>query len=86
MDRVPTRGELSQLPPGVQVATPYGTVGSDGQLQLSPEGRVLHQQALQKKLQEWGPSPFAGDPNAPKPNIRLGKPAVNPFTGRWTRG
>ena len=85
VDRVPSRSELLSLPPGVQVQTPYGTIGQDGELQLSPEGQARYQQAHQARTTEYGPTPFAGDPNAPKPPVKLGKASVNPFTGKWLR-
>lgn len=83
LDHMPTRSELATLPEGMQISTPYGQVTRDGQLLPSPEGAQLYQQAVVRARQDFGPHPFAGDPNAPPPPIRLGRAWINPFTGRW---
>lgn len=85
LDRVPSPSELAQLPPGVQIETPYGTMDERGELQLSPEGRANYQQAVAARLKSYGPSPFAADPNAPKPSVKLGRRSFNPFTGQYSR-
>lgn len=71
------------MPQGVQIQTPYGTVDQSGKLTLSPDGAVKYQQAVIQKRNEFGVHPFANDPSAPPPPIKLGKPFINPFTGKW---
>lgn len=85
LDHVPSRAELAEVPPGVKVTTPYGEVDATGKLTLSEQGKVQYQQAMLKKQKEYGFHPFAGDPNAPPPPVKLGRPSFNPFTWRWTK-
>jgi len=82
-NRVPSRGELAMLPAGVTVDTPYGSVGADGRLALSPQGQELYKQAVVAKRRKFGLHPWAGDPRAPQPPVTLGRPSFNPFTGQW---
>jgi hypothetical protein len=83
MERIPSAAERATIPPGVQVQTPYGMMDSDGNITPSPEGAVKYQEAVVARQRQFGPHPFAGDPNAPKPPIALGKRSFNPFTGSW---
>jgi hypothetical protein len=87
MDRVPSRSELQGLPPGAQVQTPFGVVGEDGEPKpRTPEEAQRYQAAVVAKRREFGPHPFAGVAGAPPPPLRLGRPAFNPFSGKWTKG
>jgi len=71
------------LPAGTTVQTPYGDVGADGRLALSPQGQELYKQAVVAKQRKFGLHPWAGDPRAPQPPVTLGRPSFNPFTGQW---
>jgi hypothetical protein len=82
-DRVPTPAELAEVPEGVEVQTPYGAVARDGKLTLSPDGEVKYKEAMVKRRKQYGPHPFAGDPNAPPAPARLGGRMFNPFSGQW---
>lgn len=73
------------MPPGVEVMTPYGAVGPDGTVTPTPELQQQYQQALVQRRRAFGPTPFAGDPNAPQPPVALGKAGFNPFTGMWLK-
>lgn len=84
LDRVPSRSELMGMPPGTQVQTPYGTMDSTGKLNLSPEGQAKYKEAVVQRRKAFGPHPFANMPGAPEMPINLGKPAFNPFSGRWS--
>lgn len=86
MDRVPTAAEMSQLPPGTTINTPYGTVGADGRLTPNPETEMRYKEAIVQRRKKFGPHPFASDPNAPQVHVELGKPSFNPFTGVWMKG
>lgn len=83
---VPSPAELTTLPPGFRVMTPYGEVFPDGKLVPSPEGAVKYQQAVVAARAKFGPHPWANDPQAPPPPVRLGGAMINPFTGQWSRG
>ncbi len=85
LDRVPSRSELMGLPPGTTVQTPYGTMGGDGKLTLSPEGQEKYKEAIVQRRKSFGAHPFAGMPGAPEYPIELGKPAFNLFSGQWSR-
>ena len=82
-DRVPSMAELQDVPPGVKIRTPYGEVGRDGSLSLSPEGEVKYKEAVVARRKQFGPHPFADDPNAPPTPARLGRHMFNPFSGQW---
>jgi len=71
---------------GVKVMTPYGEMGRDGSITLSPAGTQKYQQAKVQLASKLGPHPFAGDPRAPQIPTRLGRWNINAFTGRWVRG
>ena len=83
MDRVPTSYELASLPPGTTVTTPYGSIGADGKLVPNAQTQARYQQAIVQRRKQFGPHPFANDPNAPPAPVELGKPSFNPFTGQW---
>lgn len=83
LDRVPGRGELAMMAPGVQVQTPFGAVDRDGNLTLSEEGKVKYQEAVAARRRDFGPHPFAGNPDIPPIPVTLGRPSFNPFTGQW---
>ena len=85
LGRIPSRSEMMDMPPGAKIMTPYGEMGQDGTVTATPESQQAYQQAVVKKQKDFGPHPFAGDPNAPQPPARLGKPAFNPFSGTWSR-
>lgn len=82
---VPTATELATMPDGFQIMTPYGEVQKDGSLIPSPEGAVKYQQAIVQARKQFGPHPWADDPQAPPPPVRLGRSMINPFTGQWTQ-
>jgi hypothetical protein len=82
-DRVPTLQEIANVPQGTGIQTPYGTMERDGRLNLSPEGEIKYKQALVQRRKQFGPHPFAADPNAPKPDVRLNGRFFNPFSGLW---
>lgn len=88
MGTPPSRGSLATLkqlhPGGFTVALPYGTMNPDGTITVNPGGEPAYQAAVLKRKQEFGPHPWANDPNAPPPPAELGKPAINPFTGQWS--
>lgn len=82
-DRVPTSSEILDVPEGVKIMTPYGEVGRDGKLSLSPEGELKFKEAMVNRRKQFGPHPFAGDANAPAAPARLGGRMFNPFSGQW---
>lgn len=84
-DRIPTAAERAELPPGTSVQTPYGVMGPDGMLTPTPEGQQLYRQAMVKAQKDFGPHPWAGDPSAPQPPVKLGRSNFNPFTGQWSQ-
>lgn len=86
MDRVPTPEEMAEMPQGVSIQTPFGTMTKEGGLVLSPEGAMKYQQAIVAGRKKFGPHPWADDPTAPAPPVRLGGAMINPFTGQWSRG
>lgn len=45
----------------------------------TPEQRVEYGRQMAAARQKFGQTPFSGDPNAPQPDIQLGKPNYNPF-------
>jgi len=73
------------MPPGTRAMTPYGEVGPDGNVTPTPEMQQQYQQAVVSRRREFGPTPFASDPSAPQPPVRLGRPSINPFTGQWLK-
>lgn len=82
-DRVPNMSELLDVPEGVTIQTPYGTMDRSGKLTLSPEGEVKYKEAMVKRRKAFGPHPFAGDAAAPPAPARLGGRMFNPFSGQW---
>jgi hypothetical protein len=80
---MPSQYEISQVPEGLQMMTPYGEISRDGKLSLSPEGEMKYKEAKVQRLKKFGPHPFADDPNAPSPEARLGGRMFNPFSGMW---
>lgn len=83
LDRVPSRSELMDLPEGVTVQTPYGSVDREGNLNLSPEGKMAYQEQVQRQRQRFGPHPLANIPGVQPVPIQLGKPMFNVWTGQW---
>ena len=84
LQHVPSASEILDLPQGVAINTPFGTIDrATGSLMLSPQGQQAYTQAVQKKRVEFGPHPFAGDPTAEPIPVTLGKPMYNPFTNKW---
>lgn len=83
LDRVPSPAELVSYPPDVEVVTPYGTMNRDGSLKLSPEGEAKYKEAVIARRKKMGPHPFAGDPNSPQMDVRLGGRMFNPFLNQW---
>lgn len=85
--KLPRRSEVAGLPPGTQAMTPFGpvVVGPDGSpsVQLTPEGKILFAQEKTAMQGRFGAHPFAGDPNAPQPNLTPGRRFYNPFTGEY---
>jgi hypothetical protein len=75
--------ELLDVPEGVRVVTPYGEQGRDGSLNLNPEGEMKYKEAIVSRRKQFGPHPFAGDPNAPPAPARLGGRMFNAFSGQW---
>ena len=86
LERVPTAAEMSQLPEGTTVTTPYGTVDASGKLTPNEATQQKYREAVVARRKQFGPHPFASDPNAPQVNVELGKPSYNPFTGQWLKG
>jgi len=84
-DRVPSSADLTDIPEGVEVETPYGIMDREGNHKFTPEGEVRYKQDMVRRTKEYGPHPFAGDPNAPKPPARLGRVMFNPFSGQWVK-
>ena len=88
LPRVPSRRDYVGLLPGTGIGTPYGpaTVGADGDpiIQFpTPEHEARYRQDETQYAARYGPNPIAQFPGAPQPNIRLGRPAFNPFSGTW---
>lgn len=71
--------EPTPNPMGVSVQTPEGGTA----MVLSPEGKSAFAGERLRAEEMFGPSPFSGDPHAPKPAVRAGKPNFNPFFG-WS--
>lgn len=86
LDHVPDAVERASMPPGAQIQTPYGSVDAQGNLIPSPEGAAKYQQAVVSARRSFGPHPWADDPQAPPPPVKLGRKNFNPFTGQWTKG
>ena len=84
-DRYPSKFDISQVPEGVNVMTPYGPMDRSGNIQFTPDGEVKYREAVVQRRKDFGPHPWAGDPNAPKPPARMGGWMINPFTGQWRR-
>lgn len=84
MDRLPTAADRVSMPPGVMIETPYGVMSADGRLQMTPEQAVAYQTATVQARRDFGPHPWAGDPNAPPPPVQPGRASFNPFTGQWS--
>ena len=85
LDHVPDAVERANMPPGAQIQTPYGSVDSQGNLIPSPEGAAKYQQAIVSARRSFGPHPWADDPQAPPPPVKLGRKNFNAFTGQWTK-
>ena len=73
--------EPVQNPLGTPVTAPDGS----SSMVLSPEGQNAHARESLRSDELFGPHPFSGDPHAPKPVTRPGKPSFNPFFG-WSAG
>jgi hypothetical protein len=84
-DRYPSKYDISQVPEGTNIMTPYGPMDRSGNIQFTPEGEVKYKEAVVKRRKDFGPHPWAGDPNAPQPPARMGGWMLNPFTGAWRR-
>jgi hypothetical protein len=78
--------QQTKAPPPPAPDAPELVDPATGQLRQvsTPEDRVEFGRQLAARQAKYGPTPFGGDPNAPKPIIRLGKPAYNPFTGTFS--
>lgn len=85
LDHIPDATERASLPPGATVRTPYGPMNADGTITPSPETAVQYQNAVVQARRAFGPHPWASDPGAPPPPVRLGGHSINPFTGQWKR-
>ena len=88
LNRVPSRADYVGLLPGTGIGTPYGhaTVGSDGNpiIQFaSPQHEARYRADEIQYASKYGSNPLSQFPGAPTPNIRLGRPAFNPFSGSW---
>jgi hypothetical protein len=88
LPRVPSRRDYVGLLPGMGIGTPYGpaTVGADGDpiIQFpTPEHEARYRQDETQYAARYGANPISQFPGAPQPNIRLGRPAFNPFQGTW---
>jgi hypothetical protein len=88
LPRVPSRRDYVGLLPGMGIGTPYGpaTVGADGDpiIQFpTPEHEARYRQDETQYASRYGANPISQFPGAPQPNIRLGRPAFNPFQRTW---
>jgi len=81
LSKIPSRAEMLDLPPDTDFDTPYGRLGEDGEIAFSPEGEQKYKEQLVHARKKFGATPFADDPNAPQPDVKLGGDFVNPFTG-----
>ena len=84
-NKVPSKYELGQVPEGTNVNTPYGPIDRAGNISFTPEGEVKYKEAVVQRRKQFGPHPWAGDPNAPQPPARMGGWMLNPFTGQWAK-
>lgn len=84
--QIPSAADMATMPPGMKIMSPYGEVNRDGTIQLSPEGADAYRTATVHLEKRFGPHPWAGDVNAPRPKVRLGRSNFNPFTGQWITG
>ena len=85
---MPSQQQLDTLPEGGVVASPYGNISRDQEglsLILNEVGAAVHTQQRARLEKEFGSRPFAGDPHAPSPPIRVGAWNYNPFRGRFAR-
>jgi hypothetical protein len=76
------------LLPGTPISTPYGhaALGSDGNPVItfaSPEHEARYRNDEANYGKQFGPTPFAGMPGAPQPEIKLGRTYYNPFSGAF---
>ncbi len=85
LNRIPTAADLLDMPPGVQVRTPYGDLDPEGNIMKSPAYEQKHKEAIVRARQKFGPHPWAGMAGAPEPQIDLGKHHFNPFTNQFGR-
>lgn len=85
---IPSAAEMTKLPPGATIETPWGLVEPDAngepRLVMNAQGQAAYQQARARAAADYGPTPFAIYPGAPKPNIAVGRKNFNPYTGMWS--
>jgi hypothetical protein len=88
LTRVPTAEEFRALGPGATAETIWGPVIADEQgnpkLVLNEAGAQAYRQARAQAVVKYGNAPFLGDPRAPQPEIEVGRPNFNAFTGEWS--
>lgn len=85
---MPSRFELEQMDPNAVVDTPYGQMVTNPEsgrreLVFSPEGKQAYAAEQQRIRSKFGPNPFRNLPGAPQMEVEPGKPAFDPFSGRW---
>lgn len=85
LNRIPSRADLLDLPPGITVRTPYGDLDQDGNIAVTPEYEQKHKEAIARARMKFGPHPWAGMAGAPEMEMKLGGGFFNPFTNQFGR-